>query len=169
MVAFKSANKTDTKNSVELGKSIRVKIRLDHPLNSESEAEEILDRVFFQETEACDYSRPTYLRPDQRIPPEETIYAVKKDNNVHPPVPKFAPDPDYTEEARKHRYQGTVILRIVVDKAGTVSRIIIETAAGMGLDATAAAKVSTWRFEPATLEGRPVAVEVSVETQFHLY
>jgi protein TonB len=45
----------------------------------------------------------------------------------------------------------------------------VQRSAGMGLDEKAMAAVKQWRFQPATLDGRPVAVRISVEVSFRLF
>jgi protein TonB len=81
----------------------------------------------------------------------------------------YDPDPDYSDAARKAKYQGSVLLWLVVDPEGRPRNIRIRRSLGMGLDEKAVAAVSTWRFQPATLNGQPVAVEVNVEVSFRLY
>jgi TonB family protein len=90
-------------------------------------------------------------------------------NGVLPPVPIYQPDPDYSEEARKAKYQGTVVLTVIVGPDGRVYHPRVARALGMGLDEKAIEKVLTWKFKPATKDSKPVAVEVSVEVQFNLY
>jgi periplasmic protein TonB len=81
----------------------------------------------------------------------------------------YDPDPDYSDAARKAKYQGSVLLWLVVGPEGRPHNIRIQRSLGMGLDEKALAAVSTWRFQPATLNGQPVAVEVNVEVTFRLY
>jgi protein TonB len=88
---------------------------------------------------------------------------------VTQPRPIYDPDPDYSDAARKARYQGSVLLWLVVGPEGRPHNIRIQRSLGMGLDEKALAAVSTWRFQPATLNGQPVAVEVNVEVSFRLY
>jgi periplasmic protein TonB len=88
---------------------------------------------------------------------------------VTQPRPIYDPDPDYSDAARKARYQGSVLLWLVVGPEGRPHNIRIQRSLGMGLDEKALAAVSTWRFQPATLDGQPVAVEVNVEVSFRLY
>jgi periplasmic protein TonB len=90
-------------------------------------------------------------------------------NGVSPPVAIYQPDPDYSEEARKAKYQGTVVLTVIVGPDGRVYRPKVSRSLGMGLDEKAVEKVLTWKFKPATKDSKPVAVEVSVEVQFNLY
>jgi protein TonB len=88
---------------------------------------------------------------------------------VSAPRAIYDPDPDYSEEARKAHYQGSVILNVIVDASGHPKDIHIQRSLGMGLDEKAIAAVKTWRFQPALKDGHPVAVQMSVEVNFHLY
>lgn len=88
---------------------------------------------------------------------------------VTQPRPIYDPDPDYSEAARKAKYQGSVVLWLVVGADGLPHHIRVQRSLGMGLDEKAVAAVSTWRFQPATLNGQPVAVEVNVQVSFRLY
>jgi TonB family protein len=81
----------------------------------------------------------------------------------------FAPDPDYSEEARKAKYQGTVVLWLVVDSNGRARDARVQRSLGMGLDEKALAAVRQWRFEPALKDGHPVAVQINVEVNFRMY
>ena len=90
-------------------------------------------------------------------------------NGVSAPVAIYSPDPDYSEEARKAKYQGTVVLTVIVGPDGRVHNARVARSLGMGLDEKAIEKVLIWKFKPATKDSKPVAVEVSVEVQFNLY
>jgi TonB family protein len=88
---------------------------------------------------------------------------------VTQPRPIYDPEPDYSDAARKAKYQGSVLLWLVVGPDGRPHNIRVQRSLGMGLDEKAMAALSTWRFEPARLDGQPVAVEVNVEVSFRLY
>ena len=88
---------------------------------------------------------------------------------VSAPRTLFAPDPEYSDEARKAKFQGTVILICVVGPDGRTRDIRIARSLGMGLDQKAMEAVRIWRFDPARKDGHPVAVEVGVELNFRLY
>lgn len=88
---------------------------------------------------------------------------------VTQPRPIYDPDPDYSEAARKAKYQGSVVLWLVVGVDGLPHNIRVQRSLGMGLDEKALVAVSTWRFQPATLSGQPVAVEINVQVSFRLY
>jgi TonB family protein len=98
----------------------------------------------------------------------DPIYHIG-DGGVVPPKATYTPEPEFSKEAQKAKFQGTVILSIVVDKAGNVSRIRLERALGMGLDENAMEEMKTWRFNPATRKGQPVALEMNIEISFNLY
>ena len=88
---------------------------------------------------------------------------------VSAPKAIFAPDPEYSEEARKAKYQGTCVLWLVVGPDGRPRDIRVSRTLGLGLDEKAIEAVKTWRFEPAMKDGRPVAVQINVEVSFRLY
>jgi protein TonB len=79
------------------------------------------------------------------------------------------PEPEYSDEARKIKQQGTVILSIVVDPQGHPRSIHVARSLGLGLDEKAVEAVRKWKFEPGTKDGQPVAVQVNVEVNFRLY
>ena len=88
---------------------------------------------------------------------------------VSAPRAVYAPDPEYSEEARKAKYQGTCVLWLVVGPDGRPRDIRIARTLGLGLDEKAIEAVRTWKFEPAMKDGRPVAVQINVEVSFRLY
>jgi len=81
----------------------------------------------------------------------------------------FDPEPEYSDEARRIRTEGSVVLWLVVGADGRPRNIRLQHSLGMGLDEKAVAAVTQWRFEPARLDGRPVPVEINVEVTFRLY
>ena len=89
--------------------------------------------------------------------------------NVTAPIAIYKPEPAYSEEARKAKYQGTVVLWIVVDAQGNVTDARVVRPLGLGLDEKALETVKTWKFKPALRNGVPVAVRVGVEVSFRLF
>jgi TonB family protein len=94
------------------------------------------------------------------------IYSVG--GNVSAPIPVYKPEPTYTEEARKAKYQGAVVLWIVVDSQGNVTDARLAKPLGLGLDEKALETVRTWKFKPALRNGVPVSVRATVEVSFRL-
>jgi periplasmic protein TonB len=81
----------------------------------------------------------------------------------------YNPEPNFSDEARKSKTQGSVVLMLVVGADGRTYDISVQRSLGMGLDEKAIDAVRTWRFHPATLNGQPVAAQIAVEVNFHLY
>src|SRR6478735_7547668 len=120
---------------VRFSKSQRIEIHLDQPLKSLDDADAVMDRVFFPSAEAAVHVWPEWRRANDNTPGDE-IYHVKKDD-VLPPRATYTPEPEFSEQARRAKYQGTVVLRIVIDKAGKISRIKLVRSLSMGLDENA--------------------------------
>ena len=79
------------------------------------------------------------------------------------------PKPEYSDEARKAKFEGTVVLWLIVDSNGKPRDVKVVRSLGMGLDEKAVEAVRLWKFRPAMKDGNtPVAVEVNVEVNFHL-
>lgn len=88
---------------------------------------------------------------------------------VSAPTTIYAPDPEYSEEARKAKYQGTVELTMIVGADGRPRDVRVRRSLGLGLDEKAIDAVKTWRFEPARKNGQAVAVLIEIEVSFRLY
>jgi protein TonB len=93
----------------------------------------------------------------------------KVGGGVSAPRALSTPDPEYSEEARKAKYQGTVVLWLVVDQYGHPQNLKVARSLGLGLDQKAIEAVRQWKFEPAMKDGHPVAVQINVEVNFRLY
>jgi TonB family protein len=81
----------------------------------------------------------------------------------------YDPEPEYSEEARKVKHQGIVVLALVVDAQGHARDIRVARSLGMGLDEKAIEAVKKWKFMPGTNNGAPVAVQVNIEVNFRLF
>ena len=95
--------------------------------------------------------------------------AYRVGGGVSAPRALYAPDPEYSEEARKAKWQGTVVLWVIVGPDGKPRDIKIQRSLGMGLDEKAIEAVRQWKFDPAKKDGQPVAVQINVEVNFRLY
>jgi TonB family protein len=73
---------------------------------------------------------------------------------VTAPRPIFDPDPEYSEEARKAKYQGVVMLAVTGGPDGRPRDIRLMRSLGMGLDEKAIEAVRKWRFDPARWDGQ---------------
>jgi len=90
-------------------------------------------------------------------------------NGVTAPQVLYSPEPEFSEEARRVKQQGVVTLWAVIGTDGRARNIRVQRSLGMGLDEKAVESLRTWRFRPGMRDGHPVAVEISVEVNFHLY
>ena len=88
---------------------------------------------------------------------------------VTAPRAVYSPDPEFSDQARKAKFQGTVVLWTVIGADGRPQEIRVQRSLGMGLDEKAIEAIREWRFEPGRKDGVPVAVEVSIEVSFRLY
>lgn len=91
-------------------------------------------------------------------------------NGVGLPSCYYQPEPPYSEEARKAKYQGVVMVEAVVSLDGHLSKVRILKSPGLGLDENTIATVKTWRCKPSIgPNGKPVPSLVPIEVTFHLY
>jgi protein TonB len=88
--------------------------------------------------------------------------------SVLAPRPLATPDPEYTEQAREAKLQGMCVLGLIVGVDGKPRDIRVIRKLGMGLDEKAMIAVSQWTFAPATKDGTPVPVQISVQVSFKL-
>ncbi len=90
--------------------------------------------------------------------------------SVKPPVVLFEAKPYYTEEARKARTEGIVLLQLVVRKDGSADSFKVIRGLGYGLDESAISTIANkWRFKPGTHNGVPADVQILIEVSFRLY
>ena len=87
---------------------------------------------------------------------------------VSAPAVLFKVDPEYSEEARKAKYSGTVLLSVIVDSEGRARDIRVLKSLGMGLDEKAVEAVQKWKFKPGMKGGTAVNVRAQIEVNFRL-
>jgi TonB family protein len=95
---------------------------------------------------------------------------VAGSSGIKNPEPIQQPRPPYTEEGRKARAEGEVLLNVVVRKDGSVDSFKIMRGLGYGLDEQAIKTISSkWKFKPGTRNGMPVDVSVNIQIAFRIY
>ncbi len=94
--------------------------------------------------------------------------AYRIGGGVSPPSILYKVEPEYSEEARKAKFQGTVLLYVVVDENGKPRDIKILRPLGLGLDQKAVEAVEKWKFSPGKKDGKPVPVQAQIEVNFRL-
>lgn len=88
---------------------------------------------------------------------------------VQPPKLVRGADPRYSEDARKAKLNGAVIVQLIADKSGNPQNVWVLRPVGLGLDEAAAKSVLSYSFRPATCRGNPVSVYLNVEVKFQTY
>jgi TonB family protein len=124
-----------------------------------------LGEMLFKVQKPMDGGEESVMTPQENNGPE--IFHVDKD--VKRPRATYTPEPEFSSAARYEKYQGVLVLYVVVDKSGHIAQVKIVRPLGFGLDDAAATKIMEWRFDPAIRNGEPVAVAMHIEVAFHLY
>jgi len=88
---------------------------------------------------------------------------------VTPPELLYSVEPEFSDEARRAKYQGICIVSLIVDAHGNPTHVQVERSIGMGLDEKAVEAVMQYKWKPAYYHGRPVAVAMSVVVNFHIF
>ena len=88
---------------------------------------------------------------------------------VSNPVAIVTPEAEFSDEARRAKYQGACLIAIIVDSHGNPQNPHVVRSLGMGLDEKALDAVRRYRFKPALKDGKPVPVTITVEVNFRLY
>jgi periplasmic protein TonB len=100
-------------------------------------------------------------------PGPEGIYTPGGD--VSAPIPILTPEAEFSDEARRAKYQGVCMISVIIDAHGNPQNPRILHSLGMGLDEKALEAVRKYRFKPAMRQGRPVPVRIAVAVDFRLY
>lgn len=81
----------------------------------------------------------------------------------------YSVDPEFSDEARRAKYQGVCVVGLIVDAQGNPRNVHVIRPLGMGLDEKAVEAVRQYKFKPAMYQGKAVPVEVSIEVNFRIY
>ena len=81
----------------------------------------------------------------------------------------YDPEPEYSKDAREAKVEGTVVLKFILTAEGKPHDIKVIKSLRSDLDQKAIDAVNKWKFEPATKDGKPVAVQLMVQVDFRLY
>jgi TonB family protein len=98
----------------------------------------------------------------------------KDKEGVTLPKPKYTPEAEFSDEARRQKHKGrvlefTAVVGLVVDANGKPQNVCLMKSAGYGMDAEIFKAVQQYQFEPATKDGKPVAYRISVEMKPMLF
>lgn len=164
---------------------VRITIAADPESLSVTDLDELVSRVLAIKLTAADvpeYWRDFFLgkaklephaKPGEIVPRElsegSPVYRAGQTGAVASPKVVLKSEPAYTDEARSFNLQGTIQVRLVVNKVGIPENIQIVKPLGLGLDDQSVRTVQQWRFRPGSLKGMPVATLIDVEFEFRLY
>ena len=89
---------------------------------------------------------------------------------VSQPIPLNSVEAEFSDEARRAKYQGICLISLIVDAQGNPQNPRVIRTLGMGLDEKALEAVRKYKFKPAMKDGKtPVPVMITVEVNFRLY
>ena len=112
------------------------------------------------DTKSLDEIQSAFGKKSEK-PPKSADYDI-------PPKEISAPSPDFSDEARRVRFQGSVLLSLIVNEEGKTENIVILKPLGMGLDEKAVETVQNWKFKPAMREGVPASVKIKLQITFRM-
>jgi TonB family protein len=98
---------------------------------------------------------------------DRAVHSVSEPG-VRAPKVVYKVDPNYTQEARDAKIEGTVVVDVEVHADGKAHNLRVERTLDPGLDQRALDAISAWRFQPATKNGKPIAVKATIEINFKL-
>jgi TonB family protein len=111
---------------------------------------------------------PNYARTPDQIPEEPGILKAGI-AGVGIPTCTYCPSPSYSDAGRAAKFQGVVVLSLIVTREGMADSIYVLRGAPFGLTATAITAVHSWKFKPAQKDGKPISVRVPIEVTFRLF
>ena len=96
------------------------------------------------------------------------VYSVNE-RGVIAPTLISAPEAEFSDEARRQKYQGVCMVALIVDTHGNPQNVHVIRALGMGLDEKAMEAIRQYRFKPGSKDGKPVPVQMNVRVDFRLF
>jgi TonB family protein len=180
LAAVRNASGKQQKDLEKVLQHLKVGIQIELPSQhpDEKDVSAAIHSVFLTGSESMIDIVPAYWqayfakqegKPQTALKTKNRRVPFRVGGGISAPHVSYAPDPEYSEEARKAKYMGTIVLYLVVDSSGTPGDVQIMRPLGLGLDEKAVNAVSSWRFRPAEKDGEPVPVAINVEVNFHLY
>lgn len=94
---------------------------------------------------------------------------MKVGGGVTAPVVIHRVVPEFTDEARRVKFQGVASIGLIVDAQGNPEDVHVVHPLGMGLDQKAVEAVRQYKFKPAMFQGHPVPVQLVIEVDFHMF
>ena len=156
---YRGAMAAENTDSAEQALTLEFYARFLKTQDREAEAAPIEARA-----KAIRQTRVSKMGPKQVAPAS----AVRVGHGVTAPTLAYKVEPEYSEEARAAKLQGTVLLKVVIDVDGLAKDIEVMHGQGLGLDEQAVAAIMRWKFNPGQKDGAPVPVQAQIEINFKL-
>jgi TonB family protein len=119
-----------------------------------------------EETDSIGRNDPSKF---ERNTPDGPVYQAWKEYGIVMPRAIYEPEPEFSEKARRNQEQGTVTVGVIVGSDGIPRSTRVLCSSAPDLTENTVQAVKSWKFEPGTKDGKPVAIEIAVEVQFRLY
>jgi len=97
------------------------------------------------------------------------VMPKKIGGGVSAPVLTYSVPPEYSEQAKKDKTSGIVLVHLWVDEQGRPQHVRVLHGVGKGLDEKAVEAVKQYKFNPAMEAGKPVLVELNTEVNFKIF
>jgi TonB family protein len=114
-------------------------------------------------------SAPMTSTPTQQSPGSPDTKPRRIGGGVMPPKLLRSKEPEFNDAARGLKYSGVVLINLWLHPDGTVSNLSLVRPIGLGLDERALAAVQKYNFSPATMNDKPVLVELNIEVNFQIF
>lgn len=99
---------------------------------------------------------------------QEPTPAQRRPVNAQPPRLLNRVNPVYPPEVQRERIQGVVVVQAAIEADGSVGDVKLMRSLDARLDAAAIEAVKQWRYEPGTVDGKPVRIVATVSMSFNL-
>ncbi len=106
--------------------------------------------------------------PAASVPPPDLDVPVRPGEGIVLPVNLVRHDPAYPELARRAHVQGVVIVEATIDRQGNVVDATVLREPGLGCGAAVVEALRTWKYSPATLNGKPVSIILTLTVTFRI-
>lgn len=167
-IAAKDHFRPGQKDGASVAVSITIDIQLEACTLSEIDAHgNATPKLKLRKQPVQQLGQPSNLEPEN-LPVADALFPSKKGGIITAPIPISTPEAKYTIEAKKKRIQGICLVSLIVDAYGVPQNPRVVKSIGYGLDEAALEAVKAYRFRPATKDGHPVAVLMSIEVNFRL-
>jgi len=150
------------------GEAVRVEVSL---LPCEKEKAGRLEQISLSYSDFASALSPVDSFPKSFPSPKDTSVPLVQRagvNGITSPNCVYCPNPDYTDPARKVKFNGTLLLDVTVSPEGRATEATVVRGLPFGLNESAIRTIRDWKFRPATREGQPVDCRVMIEVTFRL-